>query len=88
MNSLTSTTMSTVKLPMVLATDDLAIRAAIKTSNAENPAPRVWLGSAARSTWARFWVSEALLDEALAHEAVDVLGPPQPLELDRDGQLY
>ena len=88
MNSLTSTTMSTVKLPMVLATDDLAIRAAIKTSNAENPrAPRM---ARIRSTkhLGEIWVSEALLDEALAHEAVDVLGPPQPLELDRDGQLY
>jgi hypothetical protein len=87
MNSLTSTTMSTVKLPMVLATDDLAIRAAIKTCNAENPrAPRM---ARIRSTkhLGEIWVSEALLDEALAHEAVEVLGPPQPLELDLDGKL-
>jgi hypothetical protein len=87
MNSLTSTTMSTVKLPMVLPTDDLAIKGAIKTSNA--PAPGVLRAVRIRSTkrLGEISISEGLLDEARAHQEVEILGPAEPLEFDSYGNL-
>jgi hypothetical protein len=86
-NSLTSTTMSTVKLPMVLPNDDLAIRAALKTSNAPDPGAVRAVRIRSTKDLGHIWVTEPLLDEARKADAVDILGPPEPLEFDAAGNL-
>jgi hypothetical protein len=86
-NSLTSTTMTTIKLPMVLMDDKRAIQAAVKTCNCAD------LGSARvvriRDTLSleHLWVSESLLDEAQANDDVEVLGPSEPFQFDNTGHL-
>ncbi len=87
MNSLTSTSMASVKLPMVLGNDKMAIQAAIKTSNC----PDI---SAVRAIRIKntlhideIWISEALLQEAQEHANIDVLGPATPLAFHSNGDL-
>lgn len=75
-NALTSTVVSTVKLPMFMETEELAVKAAIKTCNAFDP-------SKVRLVWIRntlelkdVWISESLLEEARRREDVEILTEP------------
>lgn len=76
-NALTSTVVSTVKLPMFMETEELAVKAAIKTCNAPDP-------SRVRLVWIRntlelknLWISEPLLEEARRREDVEILTEPE-----------
>jgi hypothetical protein len=84
-NSLTSTTMTTIKLPMVMRTDELAIKAALKTSHARGPARAIRIHNTLRLD--DIWVSEALLAEAACDPRLEVLGPPEQLPFDALGNL-
>jgi hypothetical protein len=86
-NSLTSTTMSTVKLPMVLPSDELAVRAAIKTSNAPDPSAVRAVRIRSTKELGHIWVTEPLLEEARQADDLEVLGPPEPLEFDASGNF-
>jgi hypothetical protein len=86
-NSLTSINLASVEVPMVMPNDEMAIKAAVKTSHAPD------LGQV-RAVRIRnslqledISVSAALLPEAHRLADVEVLGPPEPLTVDSQGNL-
>jgi len=76
-NALTSTVVSTVKLPMFLETEELAVKAAIKTCNAFDltQVRLVWIRNTLELK--EIWISESLLEEARQREDVEVLTGPK-----------
>lgn len=86
-NALTTTVPTTVRIPMVLANDRLAIQAAIKTCGAGDKR-RVRLVRI-RSTKAldEILASPALLGEVADHPSLHALGRPRPLAFDDAGDL-
>ena len=87
-NSLTSTQPATAKIPMVLESDLLAIRAAIKTSNL--PEKRHVRLARVRNTkeLGVIEVSTSLLEEVALHPHLQAEGQPSPLPFDDAGQLF
>lgn len=85
-NSLTSTVPGPVKIPMVLPTDELALKAAVLTCNAVGREPRV---ARIRDTLflSELAVSGSLLDELRGRSDIDVVTEPEPLQFDADGNL-
>jgi hypothetical protein len=85
-NALTSTVPGPVKLPMILPSDRLAFAAALLTCNAVGREPTL-----VRITdtlhLQRFWISESLLDQALAGDDVEVMGTPDGALFDGEGNL-
>jgi hypothetical protein len=85
-NALTSTVPGPVKLPMVLPTDELALKASVLTCNAVGREPRI---ARIRDTLYlhELSVSPPLLDELRARPDVSLSGEPASLEFDADGNL-
>jgi hypothetical protein len=86
-NSLTSTTMTTIKLPMVLMDDKTAIQAAVKTCNCPDLVSARVVRIRDTLSLEHIWVSESLLGEAQANNDVEVLGPSEPFPFDNTGHL-
>lgn len=85
-NGLTSTVVSTVKLPMVLPSDRLAFAAALLTCNAVGRAPRlVRIANTLRLD--QFTVSASLLEEVRADAALEILAQPQQPPFDGEENL-
>ena len=87
-NSLTCTVTCTGKLPIILATDRLAIQAAIKTCNFidfNNP-KIVRLKNTLKVE--EIYISEGLLEEANHNRKIIVLSEPSELEFDEFGNLF
>jgi hypothetical protein len=79
-NALTSTVVSVVKLPMCLETEELAVKAAIKTCNAFDM-NRVRMVRIKNTLVLRdIWISESLLDEARQMKDIEILS--EPFEMD------
>jgi hypothetical protein len=79
-NALTSTVVSVVKLPMCLETEELAVKAAIKTCNAFDM-NRVRMVRIKNTLALRdIWISESLLDEARQMKDIEILS--EPFEMD------
>jgi Lactate racemase N-terminal domain len=79
-NALTSTVVSVVKLPMFLETEELAVKAAIKTCNAFDIS-RVRMVRIKNTLALRdIWISESLLDEARQMNDIEILS--EPFEMD------
>jgi hypothetical protein len=86
-NALTSRVVATVKMPMVLASDRLALQAALFTCvDADPDAPGI-VRLADTLHLDRISVSEALLPALAGDPRFQVLGPPAPLPFDPDGNL-
>lgn len=85
-NSLTSTTMTTVKVPMVLPNDRLALQAALKTCHADWPKVRV-VRIHNTLHLENIWVSEGLLEEVKIHPHMEVTGLAQEWSFDNLGNL-
>ncbi len=86
-NSLTSTVPLSVKIPMVLPSDRLAIQAAIKTCNIPD-LNLVGFGRIKNTSEIEFMeVSENLLDIARGADGLEVLGSAYPLPFDEAGNL-
>lgn len=85
MNALTAGALVAVRLPLVLESDREAMEVALRSAGA-NGAPRM---ACIRNTLAleELLVSEALLPEVAASEALEVLEEPRPLPFDADGNL-
>ncbi|RIV20214.1 DUF2088 domain-containing protein [Alicyclobacillaceae bacterium I2511] len=85
-NSLTSTSMTTVKLPMVLPNDRLTLQAALKTCHADVSQVRL---VRIRNTQHLddIWVSEALLKAVKDHPQMESVGPAQVWPFDNLGNL-
>ena len=86
-NSLTSTVPASVKIPMVLKNDRLAIQAAIKTCNIAD-FRNVRLGRIKNTLEAHLLeISENLLNEARANPSIDILSEPYELAFNAEGNL-
>lgn len=86
-NALTARVMPVIRMPMVLNNDRLAIQAAMYVSmgnGAEDP--RV-VRIPNSSHVDRIWISESLLEEAQKHEKIEILGEPEEMKLDENGNL-
>lgn len=86
-NSITSTLQETIKIPMVLDTDKLAIQGAIKTSNLTdyNTAKIVRMKNTIELEY--IYVSESLFEEAKANPYLVIAGEPEELQFDEMGNI-
>ncbi|MCM3675142.1 lactate racemase domain-containing protein [Peribacillus simplex] len=81
-NALTSTVTDVVKLPMFLDTQELAVKAAIKTCNAFdlNKVRVVRIKNTLEI--GEIWISESMMEEALKNKNIEILSEPEELALD------
>lgn len=86
-NTITSTVTPSAKIPVIMETDDLAIRCAVKTCNGPEPARLRMVRIANTLSLEHILVSEALLPEAEARDDVEVLGPAEDMRFDDAGAL-
>jgi hypothetical protein len=86
-NSLTSTATASVKIPMVLENDRLAIQAAIKTCNILNKKNVRLVRIKNTLHIDEIHVSTAMLEEVKQYENMKILGNPEPLRFDDRGSL-
>lgn len=87
-NSLTARVADTVKMPMVLKNDRLAIAAAIYTcSEMSGDEPRiVRIPNTAHIS--EIYISEALIEEAKTNPDIEILEMPKEVEFDSEGNLF
>jgi Lactate racemase N-terminal domain len=86
-NSLTSTVPASVKIPMVLKNDRLAIQAAIKTCNISD-FRNVRLGRIKNTLESHLLeISENLLEGSRANPGIDILSEPYELAFNAEGNL-
>lgn len=87
-NSITSTVQITIKLPMILDTDKLAIQGAIKTSNLRdyNDAKIVRIKNTLELEYIYF--SESLLEEAKANPYLEILSEPEYFDFNDKDNLF
>lgn len=76
-NALTSTVVSVIKVPMFLETDELAIKAAIKTCNAFDLRQVRIVRIRNTLRLKELWISESLLPEAVGRSEIGILTEPQ-----------
>ncbi|MBI5068130.1 MAG: DUF2088 domain-containing protein [Deltaproteobacteria bacterium] len=86
-NALTSRVTTSVRIPAALDTDREAIQAAVKTCGVRD-LPRVRLVRIPDTLHlGQVRISEALLDEARAHPALEIAGPAAEMAFGPDGRL-
>lgn len=86
-NALTSRAPASVRIPIVLDTERLALQGAVKTCGARDLA-RVRLVRVPNTLHLRdIWISEALVDEARANPQVELAGEPRPMQFDAEGRI-
>jgi Lactate racemase N-terminal domain len=80
-NALTSTVIEVIKLPMVLETKELAVKAAIKTCNAFdlNKVKAVRIKNTLDI--GEIWISESLIEEAKQNSHLEIISEPRELVL-------
>ncbi|PKF86488.1 hypothetical protein CW306_22825 [Bacillus sp. BA3] len=81
-NALTSTVTDVVKLPMFLDTQELAVKAAIKTCNAFNLNKVRVVRINNTLEIGEIWISESMMEEALKNKNLKILSEPEELALD------
>ncbi|WP_342613963.1 lactate racemase domain-containing protein [Peribacillus frigoritolerans] len=81
-NALTSTVTDVVKLPMFLDTQELAVKAAIKTCNAFNLNKVRVVRIQNTLEIGEIWISESMMEEALKNKNIEILSEPEELALD------
>ncbi|WP_394141172.1 lactate racemase domain-containing protein [Cytobacillus oceanisediminis] len=81
-NALTSTVIEVIKLPMVLETKELAVKAAIKTCNAFdlNKVKAVRIKNTLDI--GEIWISESMIDEAKQNSNLEIISELEELVLD------
>lgn len=86
-NALTARVMPVIRMPMVLNNDRLALKAAMYVSmgnGAENPR-MVRIPNSSHVD--KIWISQSLLDEAKEHPDIEILGEPEDMQFDENGNL-
>ncbi|MDM5314023.1 nickel-dependent lactate racemase [Peribacillus frigoritolerans] len=81
-NALTSTVTDVVKLPMFLDTQELAVKAAIKTCNAFDLKKVRIVRIKNTLEIGEIWISESMMEEALKNKDIEILSDPEDLALD------
>ncbi|WP_422484972.1 lactate racemase domain-containing protein [Gudongella sp. DL1XJH-153] len=86
-NSITSTVQISIKIPMVLNTDKLAIQGAIKTSNIEdfNKVRLMRIKNTLDLEYA--YISESLYEEAKSNPYLEIVGEMSEFEFNKHGDL-
>lgn len=84
-NALTSTVVKTVKMPMFLETETLAVKAAIKTCNAFDLTKVRVVRIKNTLELKEIWISEGLLAEAKERKEIEILSEPVPLQFQLEG---
>ena len=87
-NPLTNRLAESVKIPIVMENDRLAIQAAIKTCLNAND-ERIKLIRIKNTLDLEYlYISEALIEEARRHPAIEILGEPQKMNFNEDSNLF
>ncbi|MCM3166812.1 lactate racemase domain-containing protein [Peribacillus frigoritolerans] len=81
-NALTSTVTDVVKLPMFLDTQEMAVKAAIKTCNAFDLKKVRIVRIKNTLEIGEIWISESMMEEALKNKDIEILSDPEDLALD------
>lgn len=85
-NALTATTVLTVKIPMILPNDEMAMKAAIKTSNILDFDTCRFAIVENTKNMKTVYISESLIEEALERH-MEIVGEPMEIPLDENGNL-
>jgi len=75
-NHLTSTVTLGAKIPMIMETPEMAVQAALKTSNAKDLGHQRVVRIPNTLQLERIFISDALVEEAKAKTDIEILGPP------------
>jgi hypothetical protein len=86
-NVITSTFVERAKVPMVLASDEEALRTAIRCNWGVPPEETRLVRIPNTLHLEYLYVSENMVDEALAHAETEVVGDPETLRFDQEGYL-
>ncbi|MBQ3079823.1 MAG: DUF2088 domain-containing protein [Clostridia bacterium] len=86
-NSLTSTVTELCKIPMYFDTQKETIQATIKMTPAKSPNEITMIRILNTLAMDTIWVSENLLEEVKKHEDMIILGKPEELVFDANGDL-
>lgn len=86
-NAITCTALNSAKIPVYMQNDYEAIQVALKTCpRVQHPNSRiVWIKNTLSLD--KIFVSESLIDLVKSHSQMEVLGQPQSLEFDEEGNL-
>lgn len=87
-NAITNTVCGEIKLPMVVYTDKEAIQAAIKSCNEiDRSRPRV-VRIETTLAMEKIMISEFMLDEARQNPDIEILGEPEEMKFNSQGNLW
>ncbi len=87
-NALTSRALNTVRIPMVMGNDMLALKAAVFSSiGIDSERPRI-VRISNTSRIETLGISEAMLDEARQDPSIEIIEPPRELVFDSEGNLF
>ncbi|QEK12910.1 DUF2088 domain-containing protein [Crassaminicella thermophila] len=86
-NSITSTVQESIKIPMILNNDKLAIAAAIKTCNIKDQTKVRLIRIKNTKYLDEIYISESLLKEASYNENIHVIGELETFHFDKNGNL-
>ena len=84
-NVITSTFVERAKVPMVLASDEEALRTAIRCNWGVSPEETRFVRIPNTLHLEYLYVSENMVDEALSNAETEVVGDPEPLRFDPEG---
>lgn len=87
-NTITNTVTGEMKIPMVMDTDKLAVQLCLKTCTyIDRENPRV---IRIRDTGhiEKIFISKAMLEEAGRTPGIEILGEPEPMKFDENGNLF
>ncbi|WP_062237488.1 lactate racemase domain-containing protein [Fictibacillus sp. FJAT-27399] len=80
-NALTSTVINVIKVPMVLESEEMAIKAAIKTCNAYDLTKARVVRIKNTLELEHIWISESLMEEAAGQKEIEVLSEPAAMSI-------
>ena len=87
-NALTATLTPAVRIPMVMDNQRLAIQAGIKTAAGFDKETIRMVRIADTLSLSRIWISQAMLEDARNTPGVTVIGEPEELVFDEEGNLF
>ncbi|MDN4071891.1 lactate racemase domain-containing protein [Fictibacillus terranigra] len=80
-NALTSTVTDVIRVPMVLESEEMAVKAAIKTCNAYDLTKARVVRIKNTLELEHIWISESLMEEAAGQKEIEVLSEPAAIHL-------
>lgn len=87
-NSITSTVQETIKIPMIIKNDKLAIQAAIKTCNLYDKTTVKIVRIKNTLHLGYIYISESLIDEAKKDNRLEIMEEPHDFNFDEMGNLF